>query len=176
MDITLPPVKKKKKHSEQMKAAAAFAKFGVHALRVKAETLAALGGAAERAGIRKLGHGRILLAADNAEQAVSSLNGYIEEMLKQDPPPDKNVILEVMRWVHAFNDQIIETAKAHFATDKAPVAGENTAHITMPYPAGQSMVVAIGQQSEPTPAPVTRTKKPAELAPANVVESEPQAE
>jgi hypothetical protein len=148
LPITLPeklPAKKKKKHSAQMQEAAAFAKFGVQVLRVKAQTLAALGKNAEAAGIRQISHGRILLAADNAEQAVQTLGGIVEDMLTSDEPVDKAVVLDIMRCIHAFNAQILATATAHLTVDKQPVAGTTEAKLTLPFPSGSPVMVAIGK-------------------------------
>lgn len=151
LPIQLPqklPAKKKKKHAAQMVEAAAFAKFGVQVLRVKAATLAALGKQAEAAGIRSISHGRILLAADNAEQAVATLGAIVEDMVKSDVEPKHAVLLDLMRCMHAFNAQILATAQAHLLVDKQVLPGTTEAKLTLAYPSGSPVMVAMGKPDE----------------------------
>ncbi len=146
--IVLPPVpvKKRKKNKEALIEAAAFARFGVHSLRVKAETLAALGKVAEAAGIKQIGHGRIILAADNAEGALRTLGAFVDDLVKKGENTDHKLIVEIMRMVHAFNEQLIKTAEAHLTVDKQPSSGTSGQNMTMAFPSGSPVVIAVGQK------------------------------
>src|SRR5262245_34445578 len=102
LPIELPPVKKTKKDRSELRAAAAFAKFGVLSLRVKTETLAALGTVAEKAGIKEIGHGKIILASDNAEKAVWALNDFVDKLTKDPAAIDHRLVMDLMRLMREF--------------------------------------------------------------------------
>lgn len=145
--IILPPVpaKKRKKASAAMVEAAAFARFGVHSLRVKAETLAALGKTAEAAGIKQIGHGRIIVAADNAEGAIRTLGAFVEDLVTKGDQVDHKLVLEIMRMVREFNDQLIKTAEAHLEVDKQLGSGHSAGATTMAFPSGAPVMIAVGK-------------------------------
>lgn len=152
-----PPAKKNKKHKTAMADVAAFARFGVQVLRIKAQTLAALGKVAEEAGIRQIGHGKILLASDNAEQAIQTLGAFVEELKSKPGGADHKTIVELMRLVQSFNGQLIQTAQAHLQLDKHPANGTTEARITMPFPSGSPVMIAVGKPQ----AAVEQENKPA---------------
>jgi hypothetical protein len=139
------PKKPKPKDRKAMAEAQAFAKFGVQVLRVKARVLAALGREAEQCGIKQIGHGKILLASDNAEAAISKLGGIIDGLLAQEPGPDYELVLEVMQLQKEFNGQLIKTAEAHFNADKQPMAPPMNNNINIPYPAGTAVMIGVGK-------------------------------
>lgn len=139
------PQKPKPKDKKALAEAQAFAKFGVQVLRVKARVLAALGKEAESCGIKQIGHGKILIAAENAEAAISRLGVIIDGLLKKDPV-DYPLILEVMQMQKEFNSQIIKTAEAHFSADKQPVHIHPAVNgINIPYPAGAPIMIGVGK-------------------------------
>lgn len=147
LPIELLPKKALKAKSPMKKAMAdaqAFAKFGVQVLRVKARVLAALGKEAEQCGIKQIGHGKILLASDNAEAAITKLGGIVEELLGKQPGPDYSLILEIMRLQREFNAQLIATAQAHLLVDKQPGFGPAGNSITVAYPSGSPVMVGVG--------------------------------
>lgn len=137
-----PPTRKLKK---AMAEAQAFARYGVQVIRVKARVLAALGKEAEACGIKQIGHGKILLASDYAEVAIAKLGGIVDKLLKVQPSPDHELILEIMRLQREFNAQLIKTAEAHFDADKQPSSGPTMTGITIPYPPGAPVMVGVGK-------------------------------
>ena len=135
------PAEAKQKYNKSMQTVAAFAKFGVHVLRIKSETLAALGKSAEAAGIHSLGHGKVIVVSDHAETAMQHLDGRIENLVTAAEPDDK-LILEMLRLKKEFNDQLLRTAQAHFNADKPSESNGKT--MTLP-PPGTTVMIAVGK-------------------------------
>lgn len=149
IDLPLVPEPKKptKKQKKAMTDAAAFAKFGVHALRVKSTVLAALGAEAEAAGIKHLGNGKVIVASANAEEAIAKLGDIADKLASQDKP-DFALVVDVLRLLKEFNGQLITTAQVHLNMAKAIVPNEPN-NITIPFPPGAPLMVAVG--NSPTP-------------------------
>lgn len=136
------PKKPKAKVRRAMNEAAAFAKFGVHVLRVKAKVLASLGKEAEIAGIKHITHGRIIVAADNAETAIAKVGEIVDKILKAEAP-DYDLIANLMRLQKELNAQLLKTAEAHFSVDKQPPPPVPPANgVTVAYPPGTAVMVA----------------------------------
>lgn len=142
--------KPKPKDKKAMANAQAFAKFGVQVLRVKSRTLAALGREAQQCGIKQIGHGKILMASDNAEMAIAALGEMVDKLMKAAPgtqaAPDYGLILEVMQLQKEFNNQLIKTAEAHFNADKQQIVVQPSPPngVMVPYPQGSAVMVAVG--------------------------------
>lgn len=136
----------RKKHNRAAREAAAFARYGVQVLRMKATTLAVLGKHAEQAGIKQIGHGRVILASENAEMCIQTLGGLVQDLAKAKPCPDHAVILDIMRLLRDFNDQLISTAAMHIAADKQPSMEPAADRATLP-PPGATVMIAIGKEN-----------------------------
>ena len=106
-ELSAEPTTPKLRVRRAVADAKAFAKFGVQVLRVKAAVLGALGTEAENAGIKQIGHGRILVASDNADTAISRIDDIIDKLLKA-KPPDYPLIADMMRLKKEFNAQVLE--------------------------------------------------------------------
>jgi len=140
------PDKPKPKDRKAISEAQAFAKFGVQVLRVKSRVLAALGKEAQDYGIKQIGHGKILVASDNAEAAIARLGIIVDKMLKDKSNVDYETILEIMRLQKEFNSQLIKAAEAHFNADKLHVPnGMPNGGLTMPFPAGAPVMIGVGK-------------------------------
>lgn len=146
----LEPPKPTPKQKKQMKEAAAFAKFGVHSLRVKTEVLAALGAEAETAGIKHLGHGKVIVASGNAEEAITFLAKVAEKLAGQEKP-DFALVVDVLRLLKEFNAQLISTAQVHLNMAKG-IAPQEPAGAMMSFPAGSPLMIAVGKTN---PVPVS---------------------
>lgn len=139
------PAKPKPKARKAMADVQAFSKFGVQVLRVKAKVLAALGKEAQACGIKQIGHGKILLTSDNAEEAIAKVGSIVDKMLKQ-PNPDYDTVLEFMRLQHEFNGQLLKTAEAHFNADRQPVVlPQQPPGLTVPFPPGSAVMIGPGK-------------------------------
>jgi len=137
------PKKAKKKMTAEMIEAQTFAKFGVHSLRIKSTTLAALGKEADEAGIKHICHGRIIVAAGNAESAVTKLNQIIDDLLTRDPV-DHGLVMDVMRMLKDLNAQVIHTARVQMAAEKQQEP-ETGGKITLPFPSGSPIMIGVGK-------------------------------
>lgn len=142
---------RRRKYNEAAKEAAVFARYGSTVLRLKAQTLAALGKAAEQAGIKQIGHGRVMVASENAEQAIATLGAFVQELVKAKPCPDHTVILDIMRLVREFNHQLIVTAQMHISADKQTLM-EPTARTNSLPPPGATVMIAIGKENGGKPS------------------------
>jgi len=145
IELKTSPKKPKPKDKKAMADAQAFAKFGVQVLRVKARVLAALGKEAEECGIKSIGHGKILLASDNAENAIVKLGTIVDNLMTQQPAPDYGLVLEIMQLQREFNSQLIKTAEAHFNADKQPYMPSQPNGVLIPYPPGAAVMVGVGK-------------------------------
>lgn len=139
------PKKAKKKMTAAMVEAQTFAKFGVHSLRVRSNVLAALGKEADTAGIKYISHGRIIVAAEQAESAVAKLNEVATGLLESEEP-NYELLLDVMRVLRELNAQVIQTAHVQMHADKHNDS-QDTGKITVPYPSGQPVMIAVGKQN-----------------------------
>jgi hypothetical protein len=137
---------RRQKHNEAVKDVNAFARYGSMVLRVKAQTLAALGKEAEKAGIKQIGHGRVLVASENAENAIATLGALAQDMIKVKPTPNHEVILEIMQLVREFNHQLIVTAQMHIVADRQ-VSMEPAAQRSSLPPPNATVTIAIAKEN-----------------------------
>lgn len=152
LEIVKATPKAKKKANAALAEAQIFAKFGVHALRVKARVLAALGKEADEAGIRHIGHGKIIVASDNAESAIKKLGDIAVDVLstpqsEESPAPDYKLVLDIMRLQKEFNQQIINTAQVHLEGSRPDPKEKEGNSLSVPYPSGSPVMIAIGKQN-----------------------------
>lgn len=134
------PSTKPQKYSEAAAEVAAFARYGAQVLRIKTKTLAAIGQAAEQAGIKQIGHGRIVVASENAEKAIETLGALAQDLIKSQPVSDPALILDILRLVREFNAQLIHTAQVHLSADKQSTM-EPTGRLTsLPQPRATVMI------------------------------------
>lgn len=150
-ELTTAEIKPTAKNRKAMAEARAFEKFGVHSLRVKSRVLAALGKDADLCGIKHMGHGKIILASNNAEEAIARLGKLADKMMKE-KTPEYATILDIMRLQKEFNAQVIKTAEAHFDADKQPI-------INLPPPGGGMSVFPAGSAVMIAPAQAQQEKK-----------------
>lgn len=139
----------KKKRKAAINEALVFAKYGLPIMRIKAATLAALGRDIENAGVKAIGHGKVMVASENAEQAIAVIAAQIDELQKSDKPTKHDLIVTMLKLLREFNGQLLNTAQAHFNAEKQLLVQNNTANLTMPFPAGQPLFIA--PINNPTP-------------------------
>lgn len=132
--------------AERMAEARELEKFGNKIMKVKLQALTNIGADVVKMGVKNIGHGKIALAGDMAHVAVEHLVDLVHDLQTRDKPPDPEVIVAAMREMRAFNQQLMESGKAHIEADKQPVEGNKGTNITFPFPAGTPMVVGIAPQ------------------------------
>ena len=138
------PAKPKPDQKKAMAEIQAFAKFGVQVLRVKTAVLTALGSEAESGGVRKLGHGKIILASEKAETFIDRLDALAKKLTEEEKP-DYHLVLDVMTLAKECNSQLIRTAEAHLSADKPLSPSSPPNGITIPYPAGSAVMIGVGK-------------------------------
>lgn len=116
--------------------------FSSRTMKVKTRLLAEAGIEVERWGAKRIGHGRIHCAADNADRAIAAIQEDIDRLIAADPKVNPMLLAELRQYQWRFNKQIIEVGQLHL--DAAKEAGvKTTSDMRIAFPAGQKMVVAV---------------------------------
>lgn len=129
-----------RKYKRDLSRAKAMEQFGQKVMRIKMKALAAMGDSAEKLGIKKIGHGKILIAGDTAEEAISRIDELIEQHQE-----DGGTVVSLMEIRLGYTRLMLDSGKAHIDAEKQVTAINKTANITIPFPAGNPMVVAVKQ-------------------------------
>lgn len=132
---------------ERMAEARELEKFGNRVMKVKLAALTAIGADVVKMGVKNIGHGKIALAGDMAHVAVEHLVDLVHDLRTREKPPEPEVIVAAMKEMRAFNQQLMDSGKAHIEADKQPVQGNTGTSISFPFPAGTPMVVGIAPQN-----------------------------
>jgi hypothetical protein len=153
--ITPDPVmearkRRKERLAEQMAEARVFEQFGTKILKVRMKTLAAIGSDVERLGVKQIGHGKIALAGENAHIHIERLGDLVHELQSRTPPVDPSVIVDAMALVRAFNEQLMESGKAHINADKQPAVSNTSNTLSVPFPAGTPLMIGVAPQKPVT--------------------------
>lgn len=150
----------KAKYKQSLAQARLYEQFGSRVLRLKAKTQAALGKDVEELGVKRIGHGKILMASDFAEEAIARISLVIMQLQQRDPPCDPDILVDLMQLQRDFNKQLLETGQAHIDAEKmVPAQIDNSINLRT-FPAGTPMVVAITKGKEPGKT-IEDTKPPA---------------
>lgn len=129
--------------AERMAEARELEKFGNKVMKVKLAALTAIGADVVKMGVKNIGHGKIALAGDMAHVAVEHLVDLVHDLQTREKACEPEVIVAAMKEMRAFNQQLMDSGKAHIEADKQPVNGNTGTNITFPFPAGTPMVVGI---------------------------------
>lgn len=132
--------------AERMAEARELEKFGNKVMKVKLAALTAIGADVVKMGVKNIGHGKIALAGDMAHVAVEHLVDLVHDLRTREKQPEPEVIVAAMKEMRAFNQQLMDSGKAHIEADKQPVQGNTGTTVTFPFPAGTPMVVGIAPQ------------------------------
>lgn len=126
-----------------------YKKYGSKVLRIKLDTLTQIGEYATRVGLKKIGHGKIILAGETAEERIQELNELVIKLTKDGVPPDSKVLIELLKLQKEYAQMLFEIGKEHLAADRAPAPLPDSPHgISIPFPPGTPMVVAVGQGAQ----------------------------
>lgn len=129
--------------TERMAEARELEKFGNKVMKVKLAALTAIGADVVKMGVKNIGHGKIALAGDMAHVAVEHLVDVIHELKTRKKPCEPEAIVAAFKEMRQFNQQLMDSGKAHIEADKQPIQGNTGTSITFPFPAGTPMVVGI---------------------------------
>jgi len=145
-EVALIPDKKAEekaaKAREQKELAQIRQQFNSRTMKVKTRLLAEAGIEIEKWGVKKIGHGRIHCAGDNADKAIAAIQEDIDRLVAENPKVNPMVLAELRGYQWRFNKQIIEVGQLHL--DAAKEAGtKTTSDMRIAFPAGQPVFVAV---------------------------------
>jgi len=140
--------RQRRQERKAMRAAEAnqFQKFGMGLMKVKIKNLAALGLDIDKLGIKHVGHGKIAVSGDNAQNCIEDLIDIVHELRSRNPPADPAIIIEAMALLKGFNEQVMESGKSHINATKQVEQGNTGSTLTIPFPAGAPMVIGLSSQ------------------------------
>ena len=142
------PVKPTKRQKKAMAEAAAFAKFGVHPLKLKASTIQALGKELDEAGMKHLGNGRVVVASAVAEGFIERFSQMMDKLACSEDP-DYEKIIEMGRLAREFNQQLLQSGEIHLRVAKAGLPVDPSSS-SVAFPAGTPLMIAVGATPKPT--------------------------
>src|SRR5574342_224000 len=115
---TRKELEKAAKLREQKEIAQIRQQFNSRTMRVKTKLLAEAGIEIERWGVKRIGHGRIHCAADNADRAIAAIQQDIDRLVADNPSVNPMVLAELRAYQWRFNKQIIEVGQLHLEAAK----------------------------------------------------------
>lgn len=140
--------------------ARAYEQLGQRVLKFKAKKFGVVGEyIVTNLGVKKVGHGTIISASEYADQSIQRCDALVQELLAKDPPCDPDVIVALMTLKKDFNQQLLDSGEAHLRIDRQPTVGPESNTLSVPFPAGTPMLIAVGKQPPP-PAPVVESDEP----------------
>lgn len=133
--------------------------IGAQVVQVKNKALALIGDDLEKLGIKKIGHGKIAVASHNAENLLSQLGAYVEHLMtKTDADPEKIAALIALQ--RDFNRQLMDAGEMHIKASSVGDGNGKADHISVPFPAGSKLAVAIGPPHSTEVKQIEETVKP----------------
>lgn len=138
-----PPKTQKQKLKEELEDAKLFEALGSKIIKVKTRTYHALGQHAEKLGIKCVGHGRILVAGENAEKAFRACTELIESHATSGKEGSDIRVIQLLELLSVFNKQILESGEAHLRADKQPSNALPTKGVNMAFPRGKVVGVVV---------------------------------
>jgi len=144
---------RRQRRASRIAEAKAYEQLGQRVLKFKAKKFGSVGDYIVSAlGVKKVGHGTIISASENADQHIQQCDALVKELLSKDPPCDPDVIVALMQLARDFNQQLLDSGEAHLRIDRQPVAAPEGDKLSLPFPAGTPMVIAMNHpkpKSEP---------------------------
>lgn len=142
---------------DRIAEAKAYEQLGQRVLRFKAKKFGQVGEyIVTTLGVKKVGHGTIISASEHADQSIQRCDALVQEFMSKDPPCDPDVIVAVMQLKRDFVQQLLDSGEAHLRIDRQPVAATEAPHLSVPFPQGTPMMIAVGQQQPPPPPIIER--------------------
>lgn len=134
----------RKKYKDALIEAKAFEQFGGKVIKIKMKSIAAIGSDLDKLGAKKIGHGRIVVSAEDAASAIAICDERIAAYSEADPPVDPQIIVALLEVRLGYTRLMLDSGKAHIDAEKQLAAvNRTTSNIAMSFPQGQPMVVAV---------------------------------
>lgn len=132
------------KKKERMEMLAMYPELGSKVLKVKARALASIGKQIETMGVKKIGLGSLAAANEAALANLINCNEYANKLLDENGCPE--TIIAIRQLQKQFGDQLIEVAQTYLDADKNAGGANTDKPLSMVFPSGQQMVVAINSK------------------------------
>lgn len=135
--------------------ARAYEQMGQRLLKFKAKKFGAVGDyIINKLGVKKVGHGTIISASENADDSIRNCDAVIKELMERTPPCDPEVIVGLMQLKRDFNRQLLDSGEAHLKIDRQTIGvTEGSPSLSMPFPQGTPVTISVGQP-QPKALPV----------------------
>jgi hypothetical protein len=142
------------KRAIRLAEAKAYADLGVQVAKVKTGAYAKIGAYAMQLGIRKVGHGQIIAVSGTAEDAVDKIDALIEQLMTAEKPADPAVIAALMQTKLGFTRLALDSGEMHLKADRAVNEDKKGPNLSMPFPAGSSVVISSSKPLDTTTSDV----------------------
>lgn len=133
--------KAKEKAKADMEEAMVFEQFGAKVMKVRMRAVKALGHHADALGMHYIGHGKILLGADNAEKSFAACGELVEKIISGEYTAGSDTILALMELQRDFNEQIIDAGAQTLKAVRPPDPPKSTTNTFVAFPPGSQAVV-----------------------------------
>lgn len=147
-------VDSKAKIAERAVEAQLYQEVGAKVIRIKAKTLAMLGAYADKFGVKKVGHGRLLVCGDNSEVTMEEIDQSIKTLTAANAVANADRIIALLQLKRDMNRQLIDIAEHHIKGDRQIAPAPNGASLQVPFPTGDKMTLVISNNGPKTPTPL----------------------
>lgn len=147
-----PRERRKAQLKQEMEEAQLFQQLGQKVIKVKTRTLKAIGDHLHECGIRPVGHGRIVVAAENADRAVGRCDQVLDILMAANPMEARVAIVELLQLQAVFNRIILDAGEAHLKSDRQPDSPQKGATPMQAFPPGGAVIVVNTSQPAQSPA------------------------
>lgn len=148
---------KKARRVARLSDLAEYERMGVKIVKFKTAVAAQLGKHAERLGVKLIGHGKLIVAAEHADSTIDELDSIIQEMMASGDC-DKETLLGFFQTKLGFNKQLIEIGESHIDAVRDVGLDSKSSDIRVPFPQGSPLTVAITNQTPSKPEQVEPKK------------------
>ena len=145
VEIDKKALAKAAKLAEEKEIAQIRQQFNTRTMKVKTRLLAEAGVEIEKWGVKRIGHGRLHCAADNADRAITAIQDDIDRLTAEGIKQNAEVIAMLRGYQWRFNKQIIEVGQSHLEAAKE-ASGKQEANMHIAFPAGQPVAVMVSPQ------------------------------
>lgn len=161
-----PKALAKARKAERLAYAKAYEQLGLKLLRLKVKKLGDVGNyIVERLGVKKVGHGTIAAASEDADEYMSKCADIVQELMARNPPCDPEQIVAMMALIRDFTRLKLDSGKEHIAADRQPSLPTEGDKITVPFPPGTPLMIGVKPQAprevSDSPPPIEPPDSPA---------------
>lgn len=137
----------RQRRAARLAEARAYEQLGQRLLKFKAKKFGEVGDyIINKLGVKKVGHGTIISASENADDSIRGCDALIKELMTRNPPCDPEAIVALMQLKRDFNRQLLDSGEAHIRVDRqANGATEGPNDLRIPFPQGAPVTISVNQ-------------------------------